>query len=270
LRKKKTAFLYPSQATREVWRREGFDGRQYYWSGISAHDETIQFPRAQRSDKKRRILSVGTSGPRKGTRALIESFAYACKKGLIPPEAELVLVAVQKPSKDPQVRDFILRTLSPEIQGRVHLVGVLQPPALHSYYATAEVYVQSSNMECLPLTLLTAMAYGLPIVTTDVDGCKEAIIDGVSGITVPPRRIELMAEALAEIFASPQLARKFGEAARERFREKFSLEATVEPLLRLLFPLDFATSHEESEPRGIFLSAEHAAEAREDINASGG
>jgi len=109
-----------------------------------------------------------------------------------------------------------------------------EPEALNAYYAEAEIYVQSSNMECLPLALLTAMAYGLPIVTTDVDGCKEAIIDGVCGILVPPRQIELMAEAIGRLFESEEKAQELGRAARERFVEKFSLEVTAGPLMDLL------------------------------------
>jgi glycosyltransferase involved in cell wall biosynthesis len=211
------SFLFGSEATRLFWAKEGYDGRVCHWSGLRASladGHAIDSAAVRQPQQKRCILSVGTSGPRKGTRALIEAFAHGSKKGLIPIDTELVIVGVQLPSKDSQARDFVLRSLRPDIRGRVRLVGMADPAALHSYYAEADVYVQASNMECLPLALLTAMAYGLPIVTTDVDGCKEAIIDGVCGITVPPRQIELMAEAIGQIFQSPENARNLGQAAR--------------------------------------------------------
>ena len=120
--------------------------------------------------------------------------------------------------------------------GRVRLIGAVEPRALVSYYRQAEIYVQSSTMECLPLAILTAMAHALPIVTTDVDGCTEAIIDEVCGLTVPPRQIDRMAAAMAELLRSPSKARRLGDAARKRFEEKFSLEVTADILTKTIFP----------------------------------
>ena len=234
LKKANVSLLFGSNATREVWAREGYDGHVRYWSGLAA---SVADKRARgRHSNKRVILSVGTSGPRKGTRALIEAFALGCTRGIIPAEAELVIVGVQLPSIDPYSRDFVLRALSPDLRGRVRLVAMIEPEATQSYYAEAEIYVQASTMECLPLALLTAMAYGLSIVTTDADGCKEAIVDGVCGLVVPPRQIEVMAEAIGQLFESQEKAGEFGHAARRRFQEKFSLEVTVGPLMELLLP----------------------------------
>jgi glycosyltransferase involved in cell wall biosynthesis len=254
IKKADVSFIFGSDATREVWAREGYDGEVRYWSGLPS---TLAHPSAlakkniklRCSNSKRRIiLSVGTTGPRKGTRALIEAFAVGCKKELIPAEAELVIVGVAAPpSLDVHSRDLVIRALSPDLRGRVRLVGVAPPEALNSYYSEAEFYVQSSNMECFPLALLTAMAHGLPIVTTDADGCREAIIDGVCGYVVPPRQIELMAEAIGRLFASREQAQEFGRRARERFLEKFSLEATAGPLIDLLLPQTKALGAEEAE-----------------------
>ena len=235
LKKANVSFLFGSDATRQVWARMGYDGHVRYWSGLPASLAKKTSTRGRPGNKpdRRVILSVGTSGPRKGTRALIEAFALGRTRGKIPPEAELVIVGVH-PAKDPQSRDLVLRALSPDIRGRVRLVAMAEPEALHSYYAEAEFYVQSSIMECMPLALLTAMAYGLPIVTTDADGCKEAIVDGVSGLVVPQRQIELMADAIGQLFESGERAQHFGKLARQRFLEKFSLEVTLGPLMELL------------------------------------
>jgi glycosyltransferase involved in cell wall biosynthesis len=85
------------------------------------------------------------------------------------------------------------------------------------------------------LALLDAMAHGLPIVSTDVDGCAEAIVHGACGLTVPPRDIHHLAEAIGRLLADPAAARTWGEAARSRFVSKFSLEATADALLQSLF-----------------------------------
>jgi glycosyltransferase involved in cell wall biosynthesis len=126
----------------------------------------------------------------------------------------------------------------------VRLVGMVDARAIECYYRDASLYVQSSTMECLPLALLSAMAHGLPIVTTDVDGCKEAIVHGFTGLTVPPRRIKLLAEAIGELLRSPEKAWELGRQARQHFNERFSLQATVPPIINTLFPAANQARHE--------------------------
>jgi glycosyltransferase involved in cell wall biosynthesis len=79
------------------------------------------------------------------------------------------------------------------------------------------------------------MAHALPIVSSDADGCREAIEDRVTGLLVPQRQVDRMATAIAQLLADRDQARSYGLAARQRFEERFSLEATVPPLLRTLF-----------------------------------
>jgi glycosyltransferase involved in cell wall biosynthesis len=239
-RKPNLAFLFGSDGTRRVWASHGCDGQVRYWSGLSSVMK-LQASRTraagQQSRRGRRtVLSVGTSSPRKGTRTLIEAFAQGRSRGLIDDDVELVVVGCVPPSGHPLARDLIVRVHQPDLYGRVRLVGTVEAGALHAYYAEASVYVQSSTMECLPLALLMAMAYRLPIVTTDVDGCAEAILNEVCGLTVPPRDIANLANAIGRMLADPAEAHRFGDAARERFERVFSLEATANPLLRSIFP----------------------------------
>ena len=222
-----TTFLYGSEATRAVWAGEGYDGRVAYWSGLSRADGA-----AREAPRRPVILSVGVTGTRKGTVTLIEAFAEARRRRRVPDDAELVIVGCLPPSTHAQTRDLLVRAHADDLRGRVRLVGLLPAEALDAHYRAATLYVQSSNMECLPLALLAAMAHALPIVTTDVDGCPEAILDGVCGLTVPPREPTGMAEAIGALFADPARAQAFGAAARRRFEEAFSLEATAEPLIR--------------------------------------
>jgi glycosyltransferase involved in cell wall biosynthesis len=149
---------------------------------------------------------------------------------------ELVIVGCPPPSWHGLTRDLLVRIHRADLRGKVRLVGIIGASELERYYAEASVYVQSSTMECLPLALLDAMAHGLPIVTTDVDGCAEAILHGVCGLTVPPRDIHHLAEAIGRALGDPVAARMWGDAARSRFVSMFSLEATADALLRSLFP----------------------------------
>lgn len=231
----KVKMLYGSVATRALWKNSGYDGVVRYWSGIRAHART-DHPQPPAGKKRRVILSVGTAGGRKGTRHLIESFAIGRREGLIPGDVDLCIVGCHPPSWHVPTRDLILRVHQPDLFGFVRLTHIVEPAALAGYFDQADVYVQSSLMEGVPIALLTAMSRGLPIVTTDVDGCKEAIVDEASGLLVPPRQEAAMAVAMGRLLADRELASRFGAAARERFVERFSLEATFEPIFKTLFP----------------------------------
>jgi len=226
-------FLFGSDATRQKWADEGYDGEVFYWSGF---DKTCGrpdgFAETGAASGKPVILSVQSTGPRKGTRSLIEAFALGRKNGWIPPEAELHIIGAHSPAMNALSRDLLVRVLQDDLRGSVQLIPNLPPDELAAHYAGASVYVQSSTMECLPLALLNAMAFGMPIVSTDADGCREAILDGQTGRLVPPRQPELLAEALGQLLTDRQLAGQYGQAARQLFDDKFALEVTAAKLMQ--------------------------------------
>lgn len=89
-----------------------------------------------------------------------------------------------------------------------------------------DIYVCSSVKEGFPYTILEAMAAGLPIVSTSVGGIPEAITDGKEGLLVPPRNPVLLAKAINELIANPDLAREFGQGAQQKVQE-FSLDKMI-------------------------------------------
>ena len=75
--------------------------------------------------------------------------------------------------------------------------------------------------EGLPKFLIEAAAAGLPLVTTDATGCREAVNPGVNGLLVPPRDPAALAEALARLLADAELRRRFGANSRAMALERF-------------------------------------------------
>ncbi|ABC24601.1 Glycosyl transferase (plasmid) [Rhodospirillum rubrum ATCC 11170] len=223
--------LFGSEATRSVWAEAGFDGLVRYWSGLDPMPKsTLPTKKA-----KRVVLSVQASGTRKGTRVLLEAFAFARREGLIGDDVELRIIGCHAPSWNYLSRDLIRRICEPDLIGAVRLIGSLEPAMLEAHYQEADVYVQSSIMECLPLALLTAMAHSLPIVCSDADGCREAILDERTGRLVPPRQVKKMGYALADLLGDRAKANKLGMAAGAHFAENFALRVTVPKLLDTLF-----------------------------------
>lgn len=91
--------------------------------------------------------------------------------------------------------------------------------------ATFDCFVLSSHTEGLAVTLLEAMAAGLPIVATRVGGNTEVVVDGETGVVVPPRDTARLRDALAWMAAHAERARAMGARGRERVAERFSVEA---------------------------------------------
>jgi glycosyltransferase involved in cell wall biosynthesis len=78
--------------------------------------------------------------------------------------------------------------------------------------------------EGLSNSLLESMAVGLPVVATTVGGNSEVVAEGTTGLLVPPREPEALAQAISLLLADPETAQKFGAAGRQRVAQHFSLE----------------------------------------------
>jgi glycosyltransferase involved in cell wall biosynthesis len=95
----------------------------------------------------------------------------------------------------------------------------------------------SSLTEGLSITLLEAMAMGLPVVATDVGGNREVVAQGKTGILVPAEQPEAMAEAMLTLIRSPEQAAAMGAAGRERMEDGFNLSKVAEEYSELYLEL---------------------------------
>jgi sugar transferase (PEP-CTERM/EpsH1 system associated) len=93
---------------------------------------------------------------------------------------------------------------------------------------TLDVFALSSRWEGMPNAVLEAMAAGLPVVATRVGGVPEVVVDGVTGLLVPPRDPEALSKAILKLLQNSDLRQKMGRSGRERVREHFSVERMVQ------------------------------------------
>ncbi len=102
-----------------------------------------------------------------------------------------------------------------------------------------DVFVLPSWIEGLPLTVLEAMAHGVPVVATRVGGVPEIVADGETGLLVPSRDVQALAGALGALLDDPGRARRLGEAGRERALRELSAEAMAAKVLALYDEIAF-------------------------------
>ncbi len=93
-----------------------------------------------------------------------------------------------------------------------------------------DVFALPSYREGLPRSILEAMAMELPVVATDIRGCREAVIPNQTGLIVPPQNSEQLAEALGKILANKQLKEAFGKAGRQRVEAEYDERFVFERL----------------------------------------
>lgn len=116
----------------------------------------------------------------------------------------------------------------------VNLLGQLTPAEVRDHLQQADVFLLSSVSEGLSNAVLEAMACGLPVVTTDCGGMREAVTDGVEGFVVAVRDSEGMARALSVLASDAELRQRMGQAARERVLKQFTPRRQIEEFVAML------------------------------------
>ena len=110
-------------------------------------------------------------------------------------------------------------------EGLLELLGHVED--MTNLMENVDIVVLPSYREGLPKSLIEAAASAKPVITTDVPGCRDVVENGVSGIVVPVRNAEALAEAIIKLAKNPDLRRKMGEAGRERALEAFDQRIIV-------------------------------------------
>ncbi|SFL84394.1 glycosyltransferase family 4 protein [Rugamonas rubra] len=141
---------------------------------------------------------------------------------------------------DGEVEQVRARAQALGIADRVDLLGWVSSADKAARLARAVVYVLPSYSEGLPMSVLEAMAAGLPVLTTPVGGIPEAVSDGVEGFLVAPGDVAALAERWSRLLADPALARRMGEAARRKVASTFSAQAVLPQLESVYLSLGFA------------------------------
>lgn len=107
----------------------------------------------------------------------------------------------------------------------IQWLGPIPRSQMPEVLAASHVVCLPSYREGVPMALLEAASSGRPIVTCDVPGCREVVIDGRNGFLVPARNSKSLADALENLIVSKKLRMNFGKESRDIAVQKFSKEA---------------------------------------------
>lgn len=170
-------------------------------------------PREPKAPSGRTVLFfIGNIGPAKGIFDLIRAVASLRRDGAA--NLELVLAGpMDSVAVETQVRELIARV---GVGDLVRTTGPVFGGEKAALFSGADIFVLPSYGEGVPLSVLEAMAYQLPVVATAVGGIPEIISEGHSGLLVKPGDVEGLTAAIRRLIGSTQLRDEMGKRGRRR------------------------------------------------------
>jgi glycosyltransferase involved in cell wall biosynthesis len=195
--------------------------------------ETDQYANARAATQdgeagNRKLLCVAAHRPYKGLPYLIEACALLRDEGVAvdcdvvghgPMYEELAALIRARGVGD------VIRLAGPKPQEEV--TRMMSEAAL---FVLPSIIAADGQMEGIPVALMEAMASGRAVISTSIAGIPELVENGVSGVLVPPANARALADAIRNLLADPERARRMGERGREKVRAEFTLSECVRRL----------------------------------------
>jgi glycosyltransferase involved in cell wall biosynthesis len=190
------------------------------YNGITIPQQVIPHDFSKQYPGKTVIYSAGRLSEQKGYTYLIEAAAILKKTRndlvfIVSGEGKL-RTELEKQTADAALEDsFIFQGFTSDI---------------YPFLMGCDLFVLSSLFEGMPNVVMEAMAMHKPVVATDVNGVRELMVDGKTGIIVPPKEPQALATSIARIIDNADMLAEFGRAGYERVKSEFSMSAMANNL----------------------------------------
>ncbi len=185
--------------------------------GVDTGTFTAEGPAAKRNGRPR-LLTVADLTERAGLETLLRALTRV-------PEAELMVVGGPLRAElrtNARYVSLVSFVGALGISDRVIFTGKIAHGAMPALLRSADVVVNTCQYEPSGMTSLQAMACGRPVIAPPADGHADAVVDGITGILVPPGLSALLAHRIRQLLAHPMLLAAFGLAAADRARFRYS------------------------------------------------
>ncbi len=192
-----------------------------------------RFDPSRAGDERRRVrrewgvaddeVVIGTVGrlvAEKGYPELFEAIAMVSQRFR---RARSVVIGPSDPDKGDALDPAVLRRAA---AAGVHFLGFRHD--VEVLYPAMDLYVLASHREGFPRSAMEAAAMGLPIVATNVRGCRQVVEDGVNGRLVPVNDARALAAAITELVADPSLRATMGQAGYDKAVREFDQQQVID------------------------------------------
>ncbi len=166
------------------------------------------------------VLAVGRFMPRKGHLTLVHAMPRLLEQC---PNTHLIMAG-----RGDTRAACLAKAAALGLEGQVHCPGYVDEDELAALYATCDLFAlptgedAKGQVEGFGLVFAEAHAYGKPVVAGRAGGVVDAVLDGETGLLVPPENPEALASAIASLLHDPRRARRMGEAGKRRVREELN------------------------------------------------
>jgi phosphatidylinositol alpha-mannosyltransferase len=214
-------------------------------NGIDIHRFNSQVPTIEKyTDGKINILFVGRMEKRKGFDYLWKAYQRVKKEV---PESRLIAVG-----PGTRLRNKYEKRISRCELNDVVFTGYVHYDELPQYYKTSDIACfPNIGWESFGIVLLEAMSTGKPIVASAIEGFTSVLTDGIEGITVPPRDVEKLAEAILTLIRDEHLRQEMGARGKPR-AQQFDWSVISGRLMDFYVEtLNRVNKHEDISPAGV-------------------
>jgi len=204
------------------------------------------------------LLQLGRMVPRKGVETVIRSLSYL---NMPDRKVRLVIVGGEKEvpdfSDDSEITRLYRLAQELKVDHMVHFAGRKDREQLKFFYSAADLFVTTPWYEPFGITPLEAMACGTPVIGSNVGGIKYSVVDGKTGLLIPPREPELLADRMRLLLNNPQIRAAMSQAALQHVNQNFTWSKVADDIHQIYQSIPPATPWVEvSAVEAYFLEAQ--------------
>jgi len=194
--------------------------------------DTDSFAMRPRQPLQGPILIVSSLYEKKGHRYLVDACGIIKRRGGIV-DCQIIGQGPEEPMLRQQIEDL-------DLVDEVQLLGPMANDQIGRFLSAAQLFVMpavvasNGDQDGIPVCLMEAMANGVPVVSTLVSGIPELMMHGQSGVLVPPRDAEALADALQSLAADPERRNDLAHAGRNVVLDQFDIRKTSARLRELI------------------------------------
>jgi glycosyltransferase involved in cell wall biosynthesis len=145
----------------------------------------------------------------------------------------------------PKKEDLSDKVIKMNLEDEIIFTGMVEHQEIHEYYQAADIFVLPSYTEGLPISILEAMACGLPVVATNVGGIPEVITDGLNGFLVSPKNENELVKKLKILTKNQDLRKQFIHKSLKRINKEFDNNIKVNKLIKFYETVGYPVMKEE-------------------------